>query len=75
MLNRDIIRDNPDKPWNWNIISYNEFSKGKEEFIRRNEFRRLFMGKGLDYNELSLFRELMEKVWSPENLSNFVHLE
>jgi len=26
------------------------------------------MGKGLDYSQYSLFRELMERVWSPQNL-------
>jgi len=71
MLNRDIIQNNPDKPWDWGGIISNTFSKEKEEFIQnklRNEFRKLFMGKGLDYSETSLFRELMEQVWSPENL-------
>ena len=30
---------------------------------------RILHGKeGLDYNEYSLFRELMERVWSPQNL-------
>ena len=29
----DIIRENPDKPWDWKGLSYNEFKKGKELFI------------------------------------------
>ena len=67
----DIIRNNPDKPWNWNNLTYNKFSKEKEDFIQnklRNKFRKKFMGKGLNYGEYSLFRELMERVWSPKNL-------
>ena len=31
----EIIRDNPDKPWNWNFISMNPFTKEKEAFINR----------------------------------------
>ena len=71
MLNRDIIQNNPERDWNWIGISWNSFSKEKEDFIQnklRNEFRKKFMGKGLDYGEYSLFRELMERVWSPQNL-------
>ena len=66
-ITRDIIRKNPEKLWIWHYISYNKFTKEKEDFIR-NEFRKKFMGKGLDYGEYSLFRELMERVWSPQNL-------
>jgi hypothetical protein len=29
----DIIRENPDKPWNWSGVSCNEFQKDKEIFI------------------------------------------
>ena len=68
----NIIRENPDKPWDWRQISYNKFTKEKEDFIR-NKYRKYFMGKGLDYTEYSLFRELMEKVWSPENLERNIN--
>ena len=70
----DIIRENPEKKWNWSSISGNKFSKEKEDFIRQ-KYRDYFMGKGIDYTETSLFRELMEKVWSPDNLERNVYIE
>ena len=76
MFNRDIIQNNPEKLWDFYYISDNTFTKEKEEFIQnklRNEYRKKFMGKGLDYNEYSLFRELMERVWSPENLEKNIY--
>ena len=96
MLNRDIIQENPEKPWNWAyialnpnitfdiiqnssnkpwswyVISDNKFSKEKEDFIR-NKFRKHFMGKGLGYDEYSLFRELMERVYHPKNLEKNIN--
>ena len=72
----NIIRENPEKPWNWSEISYNKFTKEKEEFIQnklRDEFRKLFMGKGLGYDEYSLFRELMERVYHPKNLEKNIN--
>ena len=29
----DIVKNNPDKPWNWGNISMNKFEKDKELFI------------------------------------------
>jgi hypothetical protein len=34
-ITMDIIRDNPEKPWDWNWISMNPFTKEKEQFINR----------------------------------------
>ena len=31
----DIIRDNPEKPWDWKYISRNPFTKEKELFVNR----------------------------------------
>ena len=66
----DIIQNNPEKLWDFYYISDNTFTKEKEEFIRQ-KFREHFMGKGFGYDKTSLFRELMERVWSPENLEKF----
>ena len=27
------INDNPDKPWNWSLVSLNPFLKDKEDFV------------------------------------------
>ncbi len=66
----EIINNNLDKNWNLNSLSQNTFQAEKEAFIR-NKFRDWFMGRGINYNETSIFRELMEKVWSPQNLPKF----
>ena len=34
-ITMDIIKANPDKPWNWEFISMNPFTKEKEEFVNR----------------------------------------
>ena len=66
----NIIRENPEREWNWIEISYNNFTKEKEKFIRQ-KYRKHFMGEGLGYDEYSLFRELMERVYHPKNLDKF----
>ena len=71
-ISMDIIRENPNVGWKWDLISHNSFLKEKEDFIR-NKFRKHFMGKGLGYDEYSLFRELMERVWSPQNLEKNIN--
>ena len=31
-----FIIDNPDKPWDWESLSCNKFTKEKEQFIKTN---------------------------------------
>ena len=66
----EFINENRGKPWDVYNLGINKFSREKETFIR-NEYRKLFMGYDIDYSEMSLFRELMEKIYHPSNLSKF----
>jgi hypothetical protein len=56
----NIIKSNHDKPWRYDLLSLNEMIKAKDEFITS------YLQKWFSQSDLK--RELMEKLWHPNNL-------
>jgi len=63
----DIIRENPDKRWDFENISKNTMIKGKNDFIIK-EIQRWF-------SQSSLKEEMMAKIWHPRNIEKFKYLD
>jgi uncharacterized protein with HEPN domain len=61
----NIVKDNLDKNWNYELLTWNPMTKAKDEFIIKY-FQKWF-------SQSDLKRELMEKLWHPNNLERMQH--
>ena len=63
----EIVKANPDKPWNYHWLSSNKMNKPREEFIRK-KFQEWFRRSDLK-------AELIANVWHPRNFEKFKYLD
>ena len=61
------IKDNFNKPWNYEYLSSNKMDKARKEYIRKR-FQEWF-------KKSDLKKELMENVWHPRNFWKFKYLD
>jgi len=52
-----------DKDWNWYLLSLNDMSNARENFIRSDLQKQ--------FRESDLLKEMMEKIWHPKNYDKF----
>ena len=63
----EIVQANPDKPWDFQLLSWNKMTPAREEFIRKK-----FQGW---FRRSDLKAELMANVWHPRNFEKFKYLD
>ena len=51
----EIVEANPDKPWNWGVLSRNKFTKEKEEFEKRVSHQKFIQENILEGTSESIY--------------------
>ena len=62
----EIVRDNPDKFWNYSYLYQNEMKTDKENDINRKCAQKI---------SNTIFEELVQVIWQPKNFEKFQYLD
>ena len=65
-ITMDIVETNPDKPWDWFMLSYNKFTKEKEMFKLRVKYQK--------FVQEHLFEELVKIYMHPTRIQNLLDM-
>jgi hypothetical protein len=62
----EVVQQNPDKPWDWVSLSYNQFSKSKEIFELRVKHQK--------FVQEHLFEELVKISMHPNRIQKLLDM-